>query len=247
MNKIIIGDSHAATLKGEYVKNIDQYNDHIVDIAPIGPGAIVRELIVTYETGRKGPTPLITNALSKSANKEVLIMLLFGGEIYNSMSTDTQKLEPFDFCMPDGAETVTDCQYIPYDMVYESMHNELRQLSQTITFIGKSGYNNICLMSTPPMHNSSKILKQKLKARYDEKGIDYKDIYIQSNELRKKLWTVNQTVIKDIAQELEVLYYSPPPETFSSDGTLIAECEHDGVHGNRKYAQQILKDIRVRF
>lgn len=245
MTKIlIIGDSHTIALKKEFEEDKEKYSDVICDIVTIGPAAIVRNLLVKKDQSLDVIDELklpIVEALHK--HKDISVLVLLGAEAYNIKSVTKKKIEEFDFCLPDNSEVDANLPYVPYDMVKEVIESYTDQLPRVISSLKGNYFIDINILSGPPLHEETDSLELKIKESFSKNGIEFDSLFTLNQNLRKKLWFVNQNVLESYAHSCNSKLVSFYNKACNENGFLKSEFQHDGIHGNREYARHVLNEL----
>lgn len=237
---IILGNSHAISLDLEYSKNRHEYKNitHIEYLK-----SYFDDLVKSNEDFN------IESILEKEIKKngKQSIVLIFGGELYNILSTQINEKCDFDFFLPRQkaiGKIDPDTNLIPYKLLYSYCMDRLKKLKKSIQEIKKINVDKIYLCL--PIYPSKRtMLENTLRNKLNDGKNEFTNIHILNEKIRNKLWQLNKIVLEDLCKICDISFIPPPKNVCRKDTLLFEKYCHDGVHGNRKYAKLLLSSINM--
>lgn len=233
---IIVGNSHTISLNIEFLEHKTLYENinHV-------------EYVKTYfdDLVKSNDDFKIENIIQQelAKNGKQSLILIFGGEFYNILSTQLNEHIEFDFFLPTQKKIRdVNLNLIPYKLLYTFCMSRLKKLQDSIKKLKKLNLHEIYLC-LPIYPSRRELLEETANQKLLIENDDIKSVNILRDYIRIKLWNLNRIVLEDLCRICEINFLLPPENTCNKDMLLYRNLSHDGVHGNRKFAKLLLTNL----
>jgi hypothetical protein len=211
------------------------------------PTPVSARRLLKVKNGRKlGDTSFedFLDAVHKLSADDVVLSVIGGNQ--HSVFSMIQHPQPFDFFSPDGAETNTALEIIPYRALEDAFAQGLRRGDgQSIQALRDATSARVVHVIPPPPKADNAFIEKNHETRFAEelpaKGVS-------SPALRLKFWQLQARVLESICADIGVEVMAPPVRTVDEHGFLRPEFyAQDATHANWLYGEKVLREIERRF
>lgn len=233
---VVFGDSHTAALvRAQEFPDRGDFYEHI---------EIVR---VRKKKGKKRVGDVELEWFCKmigKLNEKDFVFSTIGGNQYAVVSTVRSSID-FDFIDgPTDDDVASDiAQLIPMRVMTGYIQSGiLGNDGPVLRAIRKATKAKVFHLSPPPPKEDNSFISQYFETRFADEGID--QLGPTRPELRLKCWNVQSHCLKELCEELNVIWIAPPAGAVTEAGFLEPRCyAKDATHANRRYGELVLRQI----
>lgn len=152
--------------------------------------------------------------------------------------------KPLDFVLPgeDAAELIKGADIVPVDLIFARVKQECDPHLAVMSHIRSLTEAPILLPSAPPpIDDVLAIPGGTSDPGFDEK---VKELGVAPPTLRRKFWSVCETIFREACEQRRISFVPAPPETIDEHGFRRREYWHtDWIHGNAEYGEIVLRQV----
>lgn len=201
------------------------------------PGSL---MYANFRSGNLSINAGLLSALQRAGAKPDTDVLVSGiqGNQYNALSLLTDGA-PFEVHIPGWPRMPAEgVPLLPYRVVEEILATELKEFQLFASKQRMLGYRCFMHLSPPPPVPDAEFIRSKLPPLPSGEPIE-----ISAADLRLKMWTMQQKMMRIAVEGHGGILLPPPVGTQDADGFLKSEYWKDSVHANASYAALQLDQI----
>lgn len=203
------------------------------------PGSL---MYANFRSGSLSINAGLLSALHRAGAKPDTDVLVSGvqGNHYNAIALLTDGA-PFDIHIPGWPRMpADDVPLLPLAVAEEILANELKEFQLFASKQRVLGYRCFMHLSAPPPVPDAEFIRSKLPPLPSGEPPE-----ISSADLRLKLWTMQQKMVRAAVEGHGGILLGPPAGTQDAEGFLKSEFWKDSVHANVNYAALQLNQIHA--
>lgn len=188
----------------------------------------------------------INKILPENDTGKLFTSFCFGGNYHNAIGLLVNE-EPFDLVVPGFPEAILpNHRVIPISQLMSYFSTKYTAAFQAALAINKQfSVTKSFWIAPPPPIKSEVTIRSKIEKWFTDRYTT--EFLVNHAHVRKKLWHVNNLVLKDLCDKNNIDLIATPKSMITEDGFLSeAGMGSDSTHGSYRFGQAVLETIDIK-
>jgi hypothetical protein len=252
---LLVGNSHANCLANALKRKLfPAVSERLsIRVVAVGSAAFPGDLVMTDGEGQRIPNPVVLSAINEACRAtprpEVWLLSIIGGNHASRLGMFRPALATHVALKGEDIPAELDAEvFVPVDAIATTLRRQLSGLEEFFGLISEASVAGWMHLEAPPPCADSDWLFEHLPLKTIEaaagRGLPpprREDVSPAS--FRKRLWTAQTEVVREIVERHRGHYLLPPAEARDVDGCLPTRLCSDAVHGNLEYGRLCLEMV----